>query len=1109
MNADKTPNRTEIEDFLAGLGLAQYAQAFRDNAVDLEVLPEITEQDLASLGVLMGHRKKILKAAASLATTEAAAGAGDPEGPTGSGLEAGERRQVSVLFADLAGYTELSASLDAEETLALLNRFFARADAIIESYGGRVDKHIGDAVMGLFGAPRAHTDDPERALRAAADIHAAMDDLSRDTGRRLQAHIGLASGQVVASTAGSSHHQAYTVTGDAVNLAARLDDLAKPGETLVSESLERATRHCARFRARGEATPKGFVRPVPLWAFEGWHAGKTALAETAFVGRSTELAQFRALLDLTIEKGRSHGLLLRGEPGIGKTRLLREFSRLAEAKQVAFHKVSVLDFGAGRQRDLLRSLARSLLGLTHDDRAERREGALAQARDEGLAAPGDVVFLAELLDLPLARDQQRLFEDLDEPARQEGTLRALTGLLGGLARAQARLLAVEDIHWLQAKDLGLLLRILHALADVPLLLAITTRPEGASLSQDWSGALQGVSFVTLDLQPLRPEECLAMAESLAGGDAAELAGLIARAEGNPLFLEQLMDNVSETGSADLPDSLQGLVLARIDRLDAPERAALQAASVLGQRFRPEALCHLLGLADYDCSGLFAHRLLRREGDDLLFAHALIRDGIYASLLRARRRDIHLRAADYFATRDSILRAEHLEGAEDPKAAEAYLAAAREEAAQIHYDNAGRLAQRGLALAAADETYPHLLLLGEVQRAQGANEDSLATYERAREAAGDAEQRCRALVGIAESQRILERYEALSETLEEAETLAGDAADRPALARILQLKSGAFFVQGMIESCLAEGRKSLELASSLDMPEMEAQSLSALGDAEFARGHMISAHGYFDRCVDLSREHGFNRVVAANLPMRGQTQLYRLRLDEAMADCLAARELAQRIQQYRAEMVAALVAAYVTEPSDPKACESWSRKTIELAVRIGATRFEQTGVEYLARSLFRLGRREEALALITKAIAIQRQSEAGMRFMGPRALGCLALVEPDRAKRLAALAQGEAFLRQGTGAHNPLWFYCDAMEVALELADWGEVRRYAAALEATTAAEPLPWSAFYAARGRALAACRSGDRSGTERDTLQELRRQGHEYGLRVALPAIEQALAGS
>ena len=221
-----------------------------------------------------------------------------------------------------------------------------------------------------------------------------------------------------------------------------------------------------------------------------------------------------------------------------------------------------------------------------------------------------------------------------------------------------------------------------------------------------------------------------------------------------------------------------------------------------------------------------------------------------------------------------------------------------------------------------------------------------------------------------------------------------------------------------------------------MPEMEAQSLGTLGDAEFARGHMITAHDYFDRCITISRAQGINRIVAANLPMRGQTLLYRLRIEEALTDCLTARDLAQRIQQYRAEMVAALVAAYVTEPSDPEACRDWSRTTMEIASRIGAPRFEQTGAEYLARALFRLGERDEALRYITGAIAIQRQSEAGMRFMGPRALGCLALVELERDKRLAALAEGETILARGTGAHNPLWFYCDAMEVSFGTRELG-------------------------------------------------------------------------
>ena len=236
-----------VEAWLTELGLEQYAEAFAENGVDLSLLPELTNEDLKDLGVdrlvdrktilkaILVARKTILKSISRLSESEDKP-TGEPPEPT---TIAGERRQVTVLFADIAGYTNLSSKLDAEETHALLNRYFEAVDSIVERYGGRVDKQIGDNVMAVFGAPIAHDDDPLRAVRAALDIHERMTTLSKDVDYQLQAHIGIASGQVVASGAGSDAHREYTVTGDSVNLASRLQDKAEPGETLISDALRR------------------------------------------------------------------------------------------------------------------------------------------------------------------------------------------------------------------------------------------------------------------------------------------------------------------------------------------------------------------------------------------------------------------------------------------------------------------------------------------------------------------------------------------------------------------------------------------------------------------------------------------------------------------------------------------------------------------------------------------------------------------------------------------------------------------------------------------------------------------------------------------------------
>jgi class 3 adenylate cyclase len=235
-----------VAAWLHGLGLGQYEQAFRENDIDAEVLAHLTADDLIGVGVIsVGHRRKLLAAIAALRdatapTSPPAPGAPASISPVASPLPEAERRQVTVLFADLAGYTKLADEFDAEEVHALLGSFFDLADASVANHGGIVDKHVGDCVMAVFGAPVAHGNDPERCVRAALDIGRRVPVLAAELGRSIGVHIGIASGEVMASGTGSARHLEYTVTGDSVNLASRLTDKAATGEILISDSVHRA-----------------------------------------------------------------------------------------------------------------------------------------------------------------------------------------------------------------------------------------------------------------------------------------------------------------------------------------------------------------------------------------------------------------------------------------------------------------------------------------------------------------------------------------------------------------------------------------------------------------------------------------------------------------------------------------------------------------------------------------------------------------------------------------------------------------------------------------------------------------------------------------------------
>jgi class 3 adenylate cyclase/tetratricopeptide (TPR) repeat protein len=1095
--------RVSVKAWLTELGFAHYAEAFAENGVDLSLLPELTNEDLKDLGVnRLADRKTILKAIAGLLEGEVRPSATAPE----SAATGGERRQVTVLFADLSDFTELSNELGAEATHDLLNRYFETVDGIIQGYGGMVDKHIGDNVMAVFGAPIAHTDDPERALRAALDIHQAMTRLSEKLGRNLTAHIGVASGQVVASGTGSEAHREYTVTGKTVNLASRLQDLAKGGETLISKEVQRLTAQIVASTSRGSVTVKGFSEQVELWTVDRLTSEAPLHRATSFVGRRMELGQFTALLDEVLRHGQGHTLLVRGEPGIGKTRLIEEFDRIAQAKALSGHRGLILDFGVAKGHDAIRDLVASMLSLGPDEDSAGRQETARRAVADGLVSPDNRTFLHAFLGIPPPPETRELFDAMDVATRKQGAIETIGELIGSLCDHGALLLIVEDIHWADQSTLDLLAGIAAAVANVPALLVMTTRVEGLVLERGWLVVVGDCPATTMDLRPLRREESLRLAADLAGDGLGALEALVRRSEGNPLFLEELVQNAAEASGQDLPDTLQGLVLARVDRLDRKDREAIQAAAVLGQRFSLDALHHVLDTTGYECTELLQHRIVRPEGPYYLFAHALLRDGVYTSLLQARRQDLHKRAAEYFAKRDAVLHAEHLDRAASPAASRAYLAAAQEEADHVRYENALRLVARALEITPQAESVALQLLRGELLRGLGSIPESMDAYQEARTIAQGASERCHALIGVAEGLRLKDEHGELLQTLDAAEAVAKTEDLLPELARILQLRGSVYFVRGEIEACLKVNERSLKLARDAQAPELEAQALGGLGEAEFARGHMISAYKRYDECIALGRKHGFLRVVAANLSMRGQTLNYMNDLASAMADCREAVELARRIRQPRAEMIAAIVAAYITELHDPIEGEKWSRSSLEIARRLGARLFESINLEYLGRFAAQAGDLVEAEDLVQKAITIVRESDSGMRFLAGRSFGALALVTQDVERSWSALKEGEELLRRGAPAHNHLWFHRDAIEVCLRCAQWDGVEKYVKALETYSRAEPLPWSDFFVARGRALAAFGRGRRDDEIVLELQRLRDEAEQVGLKNALPALEEAL---
>ena len=1081
----------DVAAWLDGLGLGQYEPAFRDNAVDGDVLPLLTADDLKELGVLaVGHRRKLLDAIAALRQPDVAAPPpAVPEAP-------GERRQVSVLFADLAGYTALSRELDPEEVHALLDRFFARVDRVVEEHGGRIDKHIGDCVMAVFGAPVAHGNDAERAVRAALAMRDGMPGLSAEVGREIGIHVGVAGGQVVAAGTGSSGHREYTVTGDSVNLASRLSGLARTGEVLAAD----AVRHALGGRLVCEELEalevKGFAEPVRAWRVLDVLAGDAPTDRGPLVGRRAELERFRAALGDLRGDGHGSAVHVRGEAGIGKTRLVEEFQREAQDAGLAGHAGLVLDFGAGTGRSAVRALA---LGLLEPDGPEA-----PAAR----AHPEDALFLDDLLERPRPPELQPLHDAIDPTARARARERTLARLVERAAAARPRLLLVEDVHWADAPTLGLLAVLAAACRRCPCVLVTTSRIEGDPLGPAWWAAVGGPP-VAIDLAPLAPAEARALAAPLLAANAAAAERCVERAGGNPLFLEQLLRHAAEGLDAAVPGSVQSLVQARLDRLHAAEKATLQAASILGQRFELNALRAVLDDIGPATVGLVDQALLRPTEGGLMFAHALVRDAVYDGMLRSRRRELHRRAAAWYDGRDASLRAEHLDRAGDPDAAAAYLAAARGLLAAQRHEQALPLAERGRELARDPGVRFALACLGaDLLHDLGRMPAALAAYESALgEAPGEVE-RCRALIGRAAVKRVTDDLDGAFADLAAAETLAVAQDLVVERARIHFLRGNLCFPRGDIAGCLREHGRSLELARAAGAVEQEAAALGGLGDAEYVQGRMLSARDAFARCVALCQERGLGRIEVANRPMLAFTRWLSGDSREALAEAEAAIAAAARIGHLRGEMIARHAAYFCCHSLTRwEAAAAHAERALVLAQQLLARRFEAEALAFRAELHGVAGRGAEARAAAGEALAISR--ETGMAFLGPVILGVLALVTEEAAAVSAIMAEADALLAAGSVSHNHFLYRRAAIEACLRRGDRGRAEREAAALAAYAEREPSPWSEFVIARGRALAACGRGADDPATVAELRRLRAEAQARGFLDAMAAIDAALAGA
>ena len=587
------------------------------------------------------------------------------------------RRQVTVVFADLSGFTSLAETLDPETLRAFQNALFQAMAQAIEHYDGFVEKFVGDAVMAVFGAPRAHEDDPQRALGAAQRMMEQVERLSAQwasrLGRAVTLHIGVHTGAVVAGTLGSAAGGAYAVTGDTVNTASRLLTAAAQGTVLVSETTHALTQHHFDFEPavelalRGKTQPMRAHRLLGLRAVAGSARGLTDLGLAApLVGRDAALEQMLAAVD-RMRSGRAQLVSIIGEAGAGKSRLLAEFfarlNRDDRLGTVAVRRAVCSSLGEPTY-GTFGALFRAAYRVAADDTLAVARGKAQQGLQALGAAAEEADAVAKVLNIVLGIEESHPLDIEPEQLQRQITLagRALIELR--LAQ-QPVVIVVDDAQWADSASIDLLGEVIDQLADKPLLVLIAQRPDARA------PRCVCAEPTTIELAPLGADDMRALVGHLLGahGDdaLAPVSDLVtARAGGNPLFIEEIVRSLAGRGlltrdgdrwvcaagceGVDVPATLYGLLLARIDRLGADERRTLQEAAVLGAEF-DAALLRRIAVAphavDAALAQLAAADLIRPRDTGAAarwsFTHALLRDVAYQNLLLARRTELHERA----------------------------------------------------------------------------------------------------------------------------------------------------------------------------------------------------------------------------------------------------------------------------------------------------------------------------------------------------------------------------------------------------------------------------------------------------------------------------------
>ena len=1036
---------------------------------------------------------------------------------------ASERRLVSVLFADLVGFTALSATRDSEEVRELLTRYFDTCSRLIELYGGTVEKFIGDAVMAVWGTPTATEDDAERAVRAALDLVAAVSALGDEVGApELRARAGVLTGEAAVTLGAEGQGM---VAGDLVNTASRVQAVAAPGTVFVGASTRRATEQTVVYEDAGAFELKGKDGLLPLWRALRVVSGargslKSTGLEAPFVGRDRELRQIKDLFHTCAEERKAHLISVTGIAGIGKSRLGWEFYKYFDGlpQLTYWHRGRCLAYGDGVTYWALADMVRMRCRIVEDEEPASALEKLRSTLEEHIPDPEERRFVeprvAQLLGLAVqeARDKQDLFA-------------AWRLFFERLADVYPTVLAFEDMQWADASLLDFVEYLLEWSRNSPLYVITLARPELLERRTNWGAGQR--NFSSLYLEPLSAGAMEELLVGLVPGLPASLREqILARAEGVPLYavetVRMLLDRgalvqegavyelVGEIGPLEVPETLHALIAARLDGLSAEERRLLQDAAVLGKTFTRDALATLAG-ADTDVEPLLAF-LVRKEvlgvqadprspeRGQYGFLQDLVRHVAYETLAKRDRRAKHLSAAEYLSTafadeEDEVVEviASHYLAAHEA-VPDAEDAAEIKEKARVMLARAG---QRAASLAAAAEARRYFtqaadlaanpseraMLLGQAgemarraadpDAARELLEESIELYEQQ----GDTHAAARALARLGDLDAFTDQRDKALAAMERAfAVIAGDDPDED-LALLAARLSRAYWFSGDLERAAERAEFALDVAEAHKYPGALTMALRGKAAVVFSRGHFEEANALLRHALqmaldnDLVEDAGICYFLLSDGRFRSDQYPEALGyLDESLA---LSRKMGDRPTEWAtlAERTYALFMLGRWDEARAGSEEFTAEQIVAGGVMLSLL---QVGVEINVQR----GELDEARRIFAMFEHLEESSDVQDRtvYLGSRA--CLRRAE---GRLREALADGEATIE--TGRTLGVSFQAvkqgivEALEAAFALGETARLEELLTSIESVPPGSRAPYLDAQARRFRARLA--GGDRSGYE------------------------------